>query len=282
MPKLGDHQSNSFTKMLLMGDSGSGKTGALTSLVAAGYKLRIIDFDNGLDVLKQFVLKECPDKIDNIEFKSYADDRKAGPGGFIVTKPTAFPSAIKMLDKWKDGDTDLGDPAEWGPDCILVIDSLTQMAKAAFEWRETLVPRSASGQYDKRAVYGDAQKAIEDVLAGLTSDNFHTNVIIISHVRYMETEEGMTKGHPTAVGAALGPVIPRYFNSVALAKTTAGKRTIQTTATAMIDLKNPKPFEMLPSYPISDGLAAFFAVLREPPQNEGAPKPKSLSLKRAG
>ena len=102
-----------------------------------------------------------------------------------------------------------------------------------------------------------------------------------SHVRYMETEGGLIKGHPTAVGAALGTVIPRYFNSVALAQTVGGKRTIQTQATAMIDLKNPRPFEMLPKYDIGEGLAAFFAVLREPPVEEGQPKPKSLTLKRA-
>ena len=40
MPSLANHQSNEFTKMLLEGDSGSGKTGSLASLVAAGFSLR--------------------------------------------------------------------------------------------------------------------------------------------------------------------------------------------------------------------------------------------------
>ena len=43
MPKLSDHQSNDFTKLLLIGDAKSGKTGSLVSLVKAGYKLRILD-----------------------------------------------------------------------------------------------------------------------------------------------------------------------------------------------------------------------------------------------
>ena len=50
MPNLSKHQSSEFTKLLLMGDSKSGKTGALASLVLAGYKLRILDFDNGLEI----------------------------------------------------------------------------------------------------------------------------------------------------------------------------------------------------------------------------------------
>lgn len=277
MPTLDQHQSNEFTKLLVEGDSGSGKTGALTSLVTAGYKLRILDFDNGLEPLKQFVLRDCPDKATNVEFVSLRDTRKAGPEGPTVTSPKAFMKAIKLLDRWKytneDGtEADLGIPAEWGPDCILVIDSLTFMSDAAFDFREPLAPKSRDGKYDMRAVYGDAQGAIENVLALLTSESFRTNVIVISHVKYVDNPDGTRKGYPTAIGSALSPVIPRYFNSVALCQTSAGgRRTIQTTATAMIDLKNPKPFAMAPSYPIETGLADFFAVLREPPKTKAKP-----------
>lgn len=276
MPTLDKHQSNEYTKMLIEGDSGSGKTGALTSLVAAGYKLRILDFDNGLETLKQFVLKECPNNVGNVEFVTLRDKRKAGPEGPTVTKADAFIRAIKLLDRWKyateQGEVDLGVPAEWGPDCILVVDSLTFMSDAAFDFREPLAPKSRDGKYDMRAVYKDAQDAIEGVLALLTSESFRTNVIVISHVKYVDNPDGTRKGYPTAVGSALSPVIPRYFNTVALCQTSAGgKRTIHTESTAMIDLKNPKPFAMSKSYPIETGLADFFGVLREaPPQ----PKPK--------
>lgn len=262
MPSLAQHQSNSFTKMLLEGDSGSGKTGALTSLVAAGYQLRILDMDNGLETLKQFINKECPDKIEQVEFRTLRDSYKSSALGPVVAgTPKAFVDALKLLDKWKYDDIDLGVPAEWGTDCILVVDSLTFLSDAAFIWAQGL----NSNAKDPRQWYGQAQDAVEKVLALLTSSNFETNVIVISHIKYVEREDGTTKGYPTAVGSALSPVIPRYFNSVALCQTKGGKRTIQTAATSMIDLKNPKPFEMLPSYPISTGLAEFFSVLREPP-----------------
>ena len=84
MPSLAQHQSNEFTKLLIEGDSGSGKTGALASLVGAGYKLRILDMDNGLDSLKSFVMKDCPDKIDNVEFRTLRDEYSSSPAGPLV------------------------------------------------------------------------------------------------------------------------------------------------------------------------------------------------------
>lgn len=285
MPSLKDHQSNLYTKMLIMGDSGSGKTGAMASLVKAGYKLRILDLDNGLETLKQFVLKECPENIDHVEYRTLRDKRKATSAGSIIDgSPQAFIQALRMLDHWKYDDVDLGPPAGWGPDCILVVDSLSFLSDAAFDFREHLAGGSKGGKYDIRAVYKDGQDAIENVLGLLTGDSFQTNVIVTAHVRYIENPDGTKKGYPNSIGSALSPTIPRYFNSVALCQTKAGgKRTIQTVATSMIDLKNPKPFAMLPSYPLETGLADYFAVLREPPTKEKpeSSEPKSkFSIKR--
>lgn len=275
MPSLSQHQSNDYTKLLIMGDSGSGKTGALASLVAADYKLRVLDYDNGLEVLKQYILKECPDKIDNVEFRTFRDKRRSSPEGSVIDGiPKAFSDGIKMLDRWryklKDGtEVDYGVPSSWGPDTILVLDSLTFFSIAAYDFREPLVPRSRDGKYDQRAVYGDAQDAVENILAFINAESFQTNVIVISHVKYMEREDGKRKGYPTTIGSALSPNVPTYFNTLALCETReGGRRTIQTAATEMIDLKNPKPFEMQKSYPIGTGLAEIFGVLRAPPQKQ--------------
>ena len=261
---LTKHQSSEHTKLLLMGDSKSGKTGALASLVLAGYKLRILDFDNGLDALAAVVRQHDPQKLESVEFRTLRDKYASSPVGPIVAgTATAFIEALRMLDRWKYGDIDLGVPASWGSDTILVIDSLTFMSDAAWNFREPLVPKSKDGKYDVRAVYKDAQDAISGVLALLTSESFRTNVIVISHVRYVDNPDGTKKGYPTAVGAALSPEIPRYFNSVALTQTgVGGKRQIQTAATAMIDLANPASFKMLPTLPIETGLATFFSTLR--------------------
>lgn len=247
-----------------MGDSKSGKTGALASLVLEGYKLRILDFDNGLDALAAVVREKDPQKLENVEFRTLRDKYTATPLGPVVSgTATAFIEGLKMLDRWKYGEIDLGNPSEWGPQVIVVIDSLTFMADAAWNFREPLVPKSKDGKYDIRAVYKDAQDAISQVLALLTSESFRTNVIVISHVRYVDNPDGTKKGYPTAVGQALSTEIPRYFNSVALSLTSpGGKRQIQTAATAMIDLANPASFKMLPTLPIETGLATFFRTLR--------------------
>lgn len=274
MTSLTNHQSNEYTKLLLIGDSKSGKTGSLVSLVKAGYKLRILDMDNLLDVLKYYVEKECPDKMGSIEFRTLRDKRKPTADGMAIAgTPKAFPDALKTMDNWKYTDDngteiDLGKPAEWGSDCILVIDSLSRLCDAAYDWREPLTPRGKGGQYDARAVYGDAQDAIEATLAGLTSSNYQTNIIVIAHVQYMEQPDGSTKGFPQGVGQKLSPKIPQYFSSVVLYTNKGGKRTLQTNSSALIDLANPKPFAMQPSYPIETGLADFFAVLREPPKQQ--------------
>jgi len=263
MPTLATHQSNEFTKLLFMGDSKSGKTGALASLVLAGFKLRILDYDNGLDILAQVIKRDKPELLQNVEFKTLRDKLVATPLGTVVDgTPTAFVEGINLLSNWKYGTVDFGNPARWGKEAILVIDSSTFMADAAFRFREPLVPRSKDGKYDIRAVYKDSQNAIEDVLALITSETFKTNVIVISHVRYVDNPDGTKKGYPTAIGSALSPQMPRYFNSVALCQTTAGARTIQTAPTAMIDLANPASFKMLPTLPIETGLATFFATLR--------------------
>lgn len=283
MPSLAAHQSNDFTKLLLLGDSGSGKTGALASLVKAGYKLRILDFDNGLDILKEMILHTCPENLGNVEFRTLRDKYKSSAEGPVISGAAkAFVDAIKMLDRWKytiDGvETDLGIPAEWGPECILVLDSMSFLSDAAWAFREPLVVKGKDGKYDVRALYKDTQDAVESVLALLTSANFATNVIVTAHIRYIENDDGSTKGYPNAAGKALGPVIPRYFNSMAQVETKAGgKRTIRTTSTAMIDLKNTAPFKMAKDYPIETGLADFFAVLRPAPT---AAKPTKLTMQR--
>jgi hypothetical protein len=254
--------------MLLIGDSKSGKTGSLISLVKAGYKLRIIDMDNLLDVLKYYILRDCPDLIKNVEYRTLRDKRIPDPvtGAPIVSTPTAYPTAVRMMERWKYDDVDLGRPAEWGPDCVLVIDSCSRLCDAAYDFREKIT--MSKEKYDIRAAYGDAQDSVENNLANITDSNYKTNVIVICHIVYQTQPDGTVKGFPQGVGQKLSPKIPQYFSSVVLYSSRKNKRIMQTTSTDLIDLANPKPFEMEPTYPIETGLADFFEVLRPPPTKE--------------
>lgn len=293
MPSLADHTSRTVTKLMSIGDAMSGKTGSLVSLVAAGYKLRILDLDNKLDILKQAVLRDCPDKIANVDFRPVRDRRKAGAlGPVIVGKPAAYRTVLNMIDEWKYTDettgvvTDLGRPDEWGPDAILVIDSFSRLCDAAYDHYEPLVPRGKNGDFDARAVYGNAQDGVENVLAHLTSDNFRTNVIVIAHIQYLELPDKSTKGFPQGVGQKLSPKIPQYFPTMVLLTNKNNKRVIRTNSTPLIDLANPAPFDMSLEYPLETGMADIFATLRKAPaQPKPATAPSKLqavTLRRAG
>jgi hypothetical protein len=259
MPSLTNHQSQEFTKLLLIGDSGSGKTGALTSLVAAGYKLRIWDFDNGLDALVQQVRRSVPDKLSNVEFHSLRDRKKATAAGPVLDgAPKAFTRAYELFNKWDDGTV----PAEWGADTVAVIDSLTFMGDAAEDWAESMTPGGRGGK-DGRMIIYNAQKAIESAISLLTSEAFRANVIVTAHIAYMDMPDGSKRGHPVAPGSKLSPTLSRYFNNYAMMKSEGGKRTLQTVSDSFIDLKNPSAFKVAAKLPIETGLADFFQAVRE-------------------
>lgn len=292
MTKLSNHQSNSNTKVLLLGDAKSGKTGSLVSLVAAGYSLRILDFDNLLDILKYKITDECPDKLDNVEFRTVRDKYKAGAAGSVLDgKPSAWISAIKMLDDWKYTDEageeiNFGKPATWGPNTILVIDSLSRLCDAAYDFHESIIPRGKSGDFDGRAVYGNAQDDVEKVLAMLTSRSFATNVIVIAHGIYQDLPDGTTKIFPQGVGQKLSPKIPQYFPNYIRYKNVGGKRVMQLVSDPMIDLANTRPDAFKEkTLPIETGLAEFFSALRGQPEKieeerQIPSRPKAAILKR--
>lgn len=259
MPKASEHSSANITKMLLIGSSGSGKTGALASLAVAGYKLRIIDLDNGLDYLMRYMRKYHADKLDNIEYVSLRDKFMTNSATGIMPSgiPSAYTKAVGFLDKWEDGTK----PSTWGHEYIMVIDSLTFLSNAAFRWKEALNP----GAKDPRQIFYSAQDAVEEVLALATSPEFNTNLIVTSHLKWMETPDGLNKAFPSSIGGALGPKIPTYFNSLVLAETIGAgntvKRQIRTAPTTFLDLKNPA--EISAPLPIETGLADFFKMAQE-------------------
>lgn len=257
MPKLAEHSSSDYVKMLFVGNSGAGKTGALTSLVKAGYKIRVIDLDSGLDAL----VNHCRDQqldLKNVDYVTLRDRMKMTAGGpKVAGAPKAYVDVLSYLEKWEDD----SDPAEWGPDTILVLDSLTNAGRAAFQWAKAANPMSK----DPRQWYKTAQDLIEDLIANVTADSFATNVIVISHVDIVDTQVGM-KGYVSSIGKALGAKLPRFFNTLILSEVTGSgknvKRKIKTLPTAMLDLKNPAPMRIEAEYELNDGLAQIFEKLK--------------------
>lgn len=259
MPPLTDHSTSDFVKMMLIGHSGAGKTGALTSLAKAGYRIRVLDLDNGLDALVHHIKAECPEALKRIDYMSFRDSWKVGPAGpQVVGAPKAFVNAVKALDKWEDGSV----PSEWGGESILVIDSLTNLGRAAFAWAQQMNPTAK----EPRQWYGAAQNALENVISTATGEDFRTNLIVMSHIDLITMPDGTTQGFATSIGKALGPKIPRYFNTlVALEAKGSGanvKRVLRTLPTGLLTLKNPAPMKVEAEYSISTGLAQLFEKLK--------------------
>jgi hypothetical protein len=280
MPSLNDHQSSKTTKLLLIGDSGTGKTGALASLVEAGYNLRILDFDNGLDILANVLrAKGKPELLDRVNFQTVTDTSRIA-GINMIPGAQAWNKAIKTLSEWPDG---LGKLDTWGEKDILVVDSLTFAGKAAIRFVLSLNGRI--GDLPQIQDYLTAQGLLEKLCATLYSDAIQCNVIVISHVREVAKthqeldskgraiqveEEGSRKGYvETGVGKALSPVVGRYFNSVLLADIEgsgpAARRIIRTVPHDNIGLKNSSPTLVKPKYDLKTGLAEFFAAVRGNP-----------------
>lgn len=271
MTSLSDHQSNSIVKLILIGESGTGKTSALASLVVAGYKLFILDFDNLLAPLKNRLTAKAPDKIGNVFYKTFRDKMTATIGGPVVDgTPKAFHDAMQALNNWKEGDKSLGPAEKFGPDCVVVIDSLTRGSDAAMNWGEFITPAGKGGEKDGRAIYGEAQRAIEALLSLLTSEAFATNVIVIAHIAYQMRGVTELKGFPKGPGQALGPMIPTYFPTMLQVENTPNGRVVRTVPTAMIDLKNPVMEPLPAAMPIETALADFFKAVKTAP---AAPQP---------
>lgn len=253
---LADHQSSNYTKLLYIGDSGTGKTGSLVSLLKDGYSMKIIDMDNGLETLVQYARKEGCD-LSKVEYETIRDKYTTSPAGPIVRTPKAYMRACEVLSKWSETDD---------PMCVVVVDSLTMLGRAAFQWAKGMNPTAKDG----RNWYFAAQQALESNLALLTSEEFRMNVIVISHINYNITyddkgNEIARKGYTNAIGSALGPLIPDYFNTLILAETigsgTNVRRKIKTIPTGVIDLKIPLP-DADKEYPLETGLSTIFKALK--------------------
>lgn len=264
MPKASQHPSSKFARLLVMGPSGTGKTGSLLSLLQAGYQVSVIDMDNGMDWLVNKLRTSHPELLDKLDYQTFKDKYKltsAGPQYSGV--PNAYTKAIQALEKWDDGTI----PSQWGPDRVLVLDSLTFFGNSAYNWKDALNPTVK----DKRQIYGNAQEAVADILDAVTSPDFQTNVIVFTHVRWITVtddkgNETVVKGGPSSIGAALMDRIGTYFNTVGLAESvgqgSSVRRQIRFTPTGLIDLKNAAVGMPDTPLPLSTALADFFKAAK--------------------
>lgn len=276
MPSLATLETSSPVKMLLMGDPGTGKTGALASLAKAGYKLRILDFDNGLQILPKLLAGDSA-AIARVEYETCIDDY-IPMGDQMVPKSTkAATKAMKLLNEWKVTDasgqtTTLGKPSEWGRDTILVIDSLTHLSKAVFN--NVLSMNGRLGKQAFQSDWGEAIRVVESIIQALYGNTIKCNVIILAHITYQGTEinDADIRGYPMSLGNKLPAMMGSYFNVVCQVQTKGSganlRRTIQTVSSGKVDLKTSDPKKVPAELPQDTGLADLFKILLGNPTTE--------------
>ena len=213
-------------KILLIGKSGSGKTGSLASLVAAGYNLRIIDTDKGIRTLRGLLtdprypyLKIIQDKGINLEHavryqpidtamrmrtinKKLGNDKTTTETLLAPADAKAWPRVLTLLDGWKDGDIDLGPVSSWGPSDVLVFDSFSTLARCTYYFSQSLNGRlgARDSGYDYQRDVGDAQSQLTRLLELCYDSSIKCNVIIITHITWVDESQGVASRPKTGDG----------------------------------------------------------------------------------
>ena len=108
MPTLDKHQSTTTTKLLLIGDSGAGKSGAIVSLILAGYNVRFVDLDNGIDIVANILRQTAPDLLNKVQFVTLTEKMRTVAGKAVPVGATVWKRLLELLDNWRE--------PELGPD----------------------------------------------------------------------------------------------------------------------------------------------------------------------
>jgi hypothetical protein len=263
-------------KTLVVGNSGSGKTGALLALARKGFKLRIADFDNGaagtLLPLMEAHEKTGPKALD-IDIEVFADQFKQMPVFLekgkppqkvmqVVNNPDCWERFGGIFDNWPGQ----GSIMSWKTDTIFVWDSLSFASQSAL--RHILRINNRNGMQPYQSDWGDAMREVEAMLATLYNPLIKCHVIVNSHIQFVGEEEtkgiARREGYPMTIGNKLSPRVPRYFNTmIRTASERTGSQTsrkILTQGDVGIELKVPA--RGVPAIlPQETGLVTIFAAL---------------------
>ncbi len=239
MPSLNDPNTES-AKVLLIGDSGHGKTGAKASLIAAGYKLRMIDTDRGFKILRSLLTDSHypyaaymkhhgidpyePGRISYIPIETPIDVQtvtvsKSGRNiSYDILAPTsvaAWRTVLNQLREWKDEDQNLnlGPITDWGPDEVLDFDSISTLAKMAKYWMQSLNGHMGALEDDHGRDSGGAQELIDRLSDKVTSSKVKCNVILTTHITKIDVERGAPMT-PQELLREKKAVDPRGFPSI--------------------------------------------------------------------
>lgn len=287
-----DDPHNFIANGFVVHNSGAGKTGSLCSLAAAGYRVRILDFDAKAEVIRDLVTN--PKSIytrpreglwdaslgagvaSRISYVTMTEGMNI-QGMKAVPKGDSWNRAMQQMNDWRDGEDKPGNIGKWGPQDILVIDSFSRMCEGAMNFQLAMNNRLTSGPRVGTSSDNDYRGAYNYITGWLDlikSKEITCNVIVIAHIVFMEPSGPQTtvkreaKGFAQVFGRAMiSPTISQYFPHVLRAKSQGNepsvKRTIVTNNDENVELITTAPLSVPREYPLETGLAEYFRDVKK-------------------
>jgi len=112
--------------------------------------------------------------------------------------------------------------------------------------------------------WGTAARDVQNIVQYITGSEVPCNVVVTTHMQYMEGDTGVSKAYPTSVGSKLSTKLGRYFNCVCRIDTrTSSKgteRTLRTVSDHRMDLKVTAPSLLEANVPLD--LAKLFEAIQ--------------------
>lgn len=222
-------------KALNYGEAGTGKTYSSHTLFKAGYKIRFLAAENNaISGIQKAVeaYEKAGGKLTEDQFalmiparpkKTLAEMVQSQNNFVTVPLETQFKNAdpnrknytryleiLKSQISFKDTETgkDYGSVESWGPDTVLIVDSLTIICEAIMA--ATVGGKLAISQPE----WGTMQKTLVEFMRFLTED-LKCNLIILAHpTKEVDPVLGVQRIYPDNLGQALNNKLPTYFTEV--------------------------------------------------------------------
>lgn len=266
-------------RILIVGFPGAGKTGAIASLLNAGFKVRMLMYDKVSNLQPLFTYTN-PAMLANLDVVVLEDKMRAGqhfqePVGI----PTAFADGLKAMVEWPGG---LGKSSDWGPDTIVVLDSLTSLGESSMRRAMRFANKTPMNLTDR--VWGFAiTEQLHYIQALCSSQNRH-HTVVLAHLKMIGPKEIRaddsdltkqikeqqadlipTRYFPSALGRGLPQEIGKEFATILLAenKVVGGKvrKVLRTVPREELDLKLPAAKGFPEELDLGDGLLQVFKAL---------------------
>lgn len=250
-------------KICLLGDSGTGKTYSLRTLVDAGLHVRCVFTEASMETVSDLppdkltwkyvspiatswkelrVMSNNVNKFDYDNLTKIADPNKQ--------KHQAWIQLLTSLEEYVDDrtGTNYGAVDDWGTGVVLAIDGLSGLSLMAMQ--NTVGGKVVRGQNEWQVAQNLVEQFVMNLCVGLRCP-----VVLIAHEEREANE--ITGGSTVTVstlGKKLAPKLPRWFSDILMTKRNADKFTWSSTAsgasvkTRLLALRDDLPPSFVPLF----------------------------------